>query len=54
VSRQIAVSAAMVVHGCAMLSAADGCPNVADCAEIPEVFRIAAVLAVGTCISLVK
>lgn len=47
-SRQIAVSATMIVGDCVMLSTTDGCPNVTDGAEIPEVFRIAIVLAVET------
>jgi len=54
VTRRIAVSAAMIVDGCAMLGAADGCPDVADGAEIPEVFRITVVLAVGTSFSVAQ
>jgi len=47
VSRQIAVSAAMIIDGWSVLSTTDGCSNVADGAEIPEVFWIAVVLAAG-------
>lgn len=44
VSRGIAISAAMVVNSWVMLRAANGCSNVANGAEIPEVFWIAVLL----------
>ena len=44
----------MVVSGWVLLSAANGCTDVADSAEIPEVFRIAVILAVGTSFSVVQ
>lgn len=54
VTRRIAISAAMIVNSCAVLSAADCCPDVADGAEIPEIFRIAVVLAVCTSFSVAQ
>ena len=54
VSGNIAVSAAVIVNGWVVLSAADGCSDVTDSAEIPEVFRIAVVLAVGTSLSVLR
>lgn len=54
VTRRVAVPSAMVVSGLVMLSASDGCSNMADGAEIPKVFRIAVVLAMGTYVSSVQ
>ena len=54
VSRQVAISTSMIVNDWAMLSATDGCSNVADGAEVPEVFRIAVVLAAETYVSIVR
>lgn len=54
VTRDITIAAAMIVDGWVMLGAADGRSDVADGAEIPEVFRIAVVLAVGASFSIMQ
>jgi len=54
VTSQVAVSATMIVNNWVMLSAANSCADVADSAEIPEVFWIAVILAVETSFSVVQ
>ena len=54
VSWQLPISAAVIVDDWVVLSATDGCSNVTDGAEIPEVFWVAVVLAVGAYISTIQ
>lgn len=53
-TRNIAVSAAVVVNGWVVWSAPDGCSDMADGPEIPEVLWITVVLAAGTYVSMVQ
>ena len=54
ITRQVAISTTTFVNSWVMLGATDGTPDVADGAEIPEVFRIAVVLAAGTSLSVAQ
>jgi len=54
VGRDVTVSSTMIVGDLVMLGAPDGCSNMTDGSEIPKVFRVAVVLAMGTYISGVR